>query len=148
MVLIEIAYEGSLRCRATHSLSGTTLVTDAPADNQGDAQSFSPTDLVATALGTCVLTIMGIVAERRGIDLTGARASVKKEMIADPGRRIASLHTTIEIPLDPGDDGRKALESAAAHCPVHASLGERVDAAISFRWGTGLSNEAPTEAKA
>jgi putative redox protein len=135
MVRIEIAYEGSLRCRATHGPSGTALLTDAPADNQGDAQSFSPTDLVATALGTCVLTIMGIVAERRGLDLTGARAHVEKEMIADPGRRIAALRTVIEVPVDPGEEGRKLLESAAAHCPVHASLGERVEAPISFRWG-------------
>jgi putative redox protein len=135
MVRIEITYQGSLRCQASHGPSGATLLTDAPADNQGRAESFSPTDLVASALGTCVLTIMGIVADRHGLDLTGARATVQKEMIADPTRRIASLATLVEVPVNPGAEGRRLLESAAAHCPVHASLGEAVDAPVSFRWG-------------
>lgn len=135
MVHLEIAYEGSLRCRATHGPSGATLITDAPTDNQGQGQSFSPTDLVATALGTCVLTIMGIVAARHDLDLTGAHASVEKEMIADPQRRIARLKIVVKVPVEPGEKGRKLLESAAAHCPVHASLGEALETLVSFRWG-------------
>lgn len=135
VVRIEGGYDGALRCRAEHLASGTTLVTDAPVDNQGRGESFSPTDLVATALGTCITTIMGIVAERRGLDLTSMRWSVEKRMIADPARRIASLHVDIELPAELGEADRKALERAAHHCPVHASLDPRIDAPIRFVYG-------------
>ena len=99
MVKISTAYEGGLRCRAAHGPSGTTLVTDAPLDNHGKGESFSPTDLVATALGACMMTIMGIVADRHGLDLAGMTAETEKVMTAEPPRRIASLRTRLVIPL-------------------------------------------------
>ena len=94
-VHIECQYQGDLHCSAVHGPSGTTLATDAPADNQGRAEAFSPTDLVATALGSCLLTIMGIYARPRNIRIEGARASVEKEMTATPPRRIAKLTVRI-----------------------------------------------------
>ena len=135
MVRIDITYEGKLRCRCTHEPSSTELVTDAPADNQGLGASFSPTDLVATALGSCIATTLGIVASRHELDLTGMRVSVQKTMVADPGRRIGKLTTVIHIPVDPGEESRGRLEAAAQHCPVHKSLGADVEAPILFRWG-------------
>lgn len=134
MVKLSTVYEGGLRCRATHGPSGTTLVTDAPVDNHGKGESFSPTDLVATSLGACMMTIMGIVADRRGIDLTGMTAETEKVMTAAPPRRIASLKTRITIPLPADHEHRAALEQAALSCPVHKSLHPEIDAAIEFVW--------------
>lgn len=135
MVTLTSRYEGGLRCRAVHGPSGTTLVTDAPIDNHGKGESFSPTDLVATALGACMMTIMGIVADRHGLDLTGMRAETVKEMTATPPRRIAGLRTTLTIPLPPDHPQRQLLEQAAHTCPVHKSLLSEIDAAIEFVWG-------------
>jgi putative redox protein len=135
MVQIDIAYEDDLRCRARHAPSGTELVTDAPADNQGKGASFSPTDLVATALGTCMLTTMGIVARRHGWDLRGATARVVKGMVADPARRIGKLTVTLSIPAELDAAARTALERAAATCPVHKSLRD-VEIPVEFRWGS------------
>src|SRR5271170_4056637 len=104
MVEIQIAYQGKLRCRATHVDSGKTIITDAPKDNMGNGESFSPTDLVATALGTCMLTIMGIVAQRMEIDLIGTTVVVTKEMSATPPRRISRLAVTFNIPLKLSDE--------------------------------------------
>src|SRR5579863_5927574 len=98
MVEINISYQGELRCAATHQPSGMQLITDAPKDNHGKGESFSPTDLVAAALGTCMLTIMGIAAQAMQIDLTGTKVTVRKEMAAKPMRRIASLAVTIDVP--------------------------------------------------
>jgi len=134
MVTLKSTYEGGLRCRAVHGPSGTTLVTDAPVDNHGKGESFSPTDLVATALGACMMTIMGIVAERHGIDLAGATAETVKEMTPSPPRRIASLRTRLTIPLPPDHPQRAALEQAAHTCPVHKSLHPEIDAGVEFVW--------------
>jgi putative redox protein len=134
MVRITSSYEGGLRCRAVHGPSGTTLVTDAPVDNHGKGESFSPTDLVATALGACMMTVMGIVAERHGIDLAGMRAETVKEMTTTPPRRIAALRTTVTIPLPATHPQRQLLEQAAHACPVHKSLHPEIDAAIEFVW--------------
>lgn len=131
---IEIQYEGGLRTAATHVQSGTDLVTDAPVDNQGKGESFSPTDLVATALGSCMLTIMGIVAERHGWDLSRATASVTKVMGADPVRHIARLEVTIRVPGEFDAQARNALERAANGCPVHATLGGKVEMPVEFVW--------------
>jgi len=135
MVRIDVAYEGDLRCRATHKPSSTELVTDAPVDNQGKGESFSPTDLVATALGSCMLTIMGIVAERHGVDLSAARVTVIKEMVTEPARRIGKLTTVIHIPVEPEDRVRTMLEKAALACPVHGSLLAEIEKPVMFRWG-------------
>ena len=134
MVTLTTSYEGGLRCRATHGPSGTTLVTDAPVDNHGKGESFSPTDLVATALGACMMTIMGIVADRRGLDLGGMTAETEKVMTAVPPRRIASLKTRITIPLPADHEARSALEQAALACPVHKSLHPEIDALVEFVW--------------
>src|SRR6187549_568986 len=97
MVEITIRYQGDLHCDATHGPSQTTLATDAPVDNQGKGESFSPTDLVATALGTCILTTMAIVAERHGWKMEGSEATVVKHMVADPARRIGKLVVTVKM---------------------------------------------------
>ena len=135
-VSIDINYEGDLRCQATHGPSGTQLYTDAPVDNEGLGRSFSPTDLLATALGSCVMTILGIMAKRNDIDLKGTKVHVEKHMVADPLRRVGSLPVTVTFP--PGlqlDDAMKTkLERAAHTCPVHQSLGEKVEAPIIFNF--------------
>ena len=131
---IRIRYEGGLRTAAAHLRSGTTIITDAPVDNQGQGASFSPTDLVATALGSCILTIMGIVAERHGWPLEGASCEVEKVMAADPVRRIARLAVTLRIPGQLDAQARHALERAAMACPVHATLGSHVEMPVSFVW--------------
>ena len=134
MVTIRTVYEGGLRCRATHGPSGTMVVTDAPVDNHGRGESFSPTDLVATALGACMMTIMGIVAERHAIDLSGMTVETRKEMTASPPRRIAALPTTITIPLPPDHPHRQLLEQAAHTCPVAKSIHPDVAVPVVFVW--------------
>ena len=137
-VEINLVYEGQLRCAATHGPSGAKLATDAPVDNHGKGESFSPTDLVATALGACVMTIMGIVAERNQIDLTGTLVFVTKEMVQQPIRRIGRLPVTVTIPADKAAKvaaaDRTKLETAARHCPVHQSLHPDIDSPIEFVW--------------
>lgn len=133
MVEIHVAYEGSLRTRAKHGPSGTECVTDAPVDNHGKGESFSPTDLVATALGSCMLTILAIHAERRGLDVSGARVRVAKLMGAEPRRHIARLEVTMDLP-SVGPEHRAALEDAARHCPVAESLAEGLEQRVQFRW--------------
>ena len=135
MVQIDIEYQGGLRCEAIHAPSGRRLTTDAPTDNRGKGESFSPTDLVATALGTCILTILGITAEEHGWNIDGARARVVKHMVADPQRRIAELEMVISIPRDPGPEARAVLEQAAGTCPVCHSLGQAVGHPLRWKWG-------------
>ncbi len=134
MVEIRIQYLGDLRCEAAHGPSHTTLLTDAPVDNHGRGESFSPTDLVATALGTCMLTVMGIFAARHGIALAGTKITVQKEMTAVPVRRIARLACEITFPLPPAHPHREALERTALTCPVHQSLHPDVEKPVSFIW--------------
>jgi putative redox protein len=134
MVKISGEYRGDLHCVATHGPSGRTLETDAPVDNQGRGEAFSPTDLVATALGTCILTTMGVAARRLGIDLTGARFEVTKEMSADTPRRIARLATHLWLHRPPTADAQASLERIAHTCPVHQSLAPSVDLPIVVHW--------------
>jgi uncharacterized OsmC-like protein len=134
MVTINIRYEGGLRCAATHGPSGQKLHTDAPVDNHGRGESFSPTDLVATALGSCMATIMGIAAERHQIDLRGMEIEVTKEMSSDAPRRIAKLATKIKVPLPPDHPQRALLENAALTCPVHKSLSAEMEKPVDFDW--------------
>lgn len=137
-VEINIVYEGQLRCRATHGPSKTQLTTDAPVDNHGRGESFSPTDLVATALGTCMTTLMGIVADRNQLDIAGTTVHVVKEMIQEPVRRIGTLRVTIRVPAEKGTglsaEDRKKLETAALHCPVHKSLHPEIQTPIEFSY--------------
>jgi putative redox protein len=134
MVEVNIIYTGELRCMATHQPSGTVLITDAPKDNQGKGESFSPTDLVATALGTCMLTIMGIAAKTMQIDLSGTKVVVDKNMVANPTRRIGKLGVTIDVPTPLGEEQRQQLITAAMSCPVHKSLHPDVHTPIDFLW--------------
>ena len=133
-VQIDIVYQGELRTEATHGPSRNVLVTDAPVDNQGKGEAFSPTDLVATALGSCMLTVMGIYAQRHEIDLRGATVQVQKEMTTGPVRKIARLSTHLAIPLSAQHPQRAALERVALTCPVHQSLHPDVDKPVNFSW--------------
>ena len=110
---ISSSYSGHLRCSSVHSPSGSVLETDAPTDNQGKGERFSPTDLIATALNTCILTIMGIVAERHKWDLKGCTARVEKVMTSEAPRKIALLEVWIELPAHIDAKARKVLEKAA-----------------------------------
>lgn len=134
MVTIEIEYQGDLHCEARHVPTGRLLQTDAPVDNEGRGESYSPTDLVATALGSCILTIMGIYARRHGLDLAGTRLVVEKHMGTEP-RRIVRLPVTITVPTALEERHRQALEKAAHHCPVHASLHPDIDKPITIHYG-------------
>lgn len=135
-VTIDIGYLGDLHCEAVHGPSGMRLVTDAPLDNGGKGEAFSPTDLTATALGTCLMTIMGLVARRHGWDLAGTRVRVIKEMTSVPLRRIGALHATISVPpgrvASPSD--RAVLERAAETCPVRQSLHPDVAVTMAFEF--------------
>ena len=122
MTLIDSRYQGQLRCQVQHGPSGTLLETDAPTDNQGKGERFSPTDLVATALSTCILTIMGIVAERHGWELEGCEARVEKTMTAEAPRRIALLRVWISLPAHLDSQQRALLQRAGDNCPVKLSL--------------------------
>jgi putative redox protein len=135
MVDIQIEYQGDLHCKATHGPSGAELNTDAPQDNQGRGESFSPTDLVATALGTCMLTIMGMAARTLDIDFSGATAAVGKEMTSTPPRRIERLTVRIHVPRSLSAADKEKLERAAHTCPVHKSLHPDVEIPIEFTCG-------------
>ena len=135
MVAIQLEYQGDLHCKAVHEPSGTELTTDAPKDNQGRGESFSPTDLVATALGSCMVTMMGIMARTLNIDIAGATATVEKEMTTAPPRRIQRLTVRIHVPHNLSSEDRETLERAARTCPVHKSLHPDVETPIEFTWG-------------
>jgi putative redox protein len=135
MVQIDVRYEGQLRCTAKHGPSGAVLNTDAPRDNMGKGEAFSPTDLAATALATCMVTTMGIAAQRHNINLEGTTASVTKEMATTPFRRIARLTVQITVPTQLSDDDRQRMRNAALSCPVHKSLHPDVKTAVTFYWG-------------
>ena len=134
MIEINVAYEGQLRTRAIHGPSKCELITDAPVDNHGKGESFSPTDLVATALATCMATVIGIVGERKGIPLIGMKVRVEKHMSDNAPRRIVRLPVTIELPLPADHADRSLLESAALTCPVHQSVHPLIDKPVTFRW--------------
>lgn len=135
MVEITATYEGELHCSATHNPSSKTLETDAPVDNHGRGETFSPTDLVATALITCIATTMAIKAQAMEIELGKMRLRVEKHMSADSPRRIARLPVEICIPFQPDDRQRAILEKTAHACPVHNSLHADIDAPITIHWG-------------
>lgn len=132
MVKITGRYEGQLRTSATHTPSGARLLTDAPVDNHGKGEAFSPTDLLATSLGCCMLTIMGIVAERQGIDLSSVAFEVEKEMSSSAPRRVARLGVRFTMPASLSSEDRTRLEQAAKTCPVHHSLHPQIVCDLSF----------------
>lgn len=134
MVEITINYKGELRCQSQHGPSGQLLETDAPVDNNGKGETFSPTDLVASALGSCMATIMGIVAERREISLEGLSIKVGKVMADDMPRRIAALPVRIEMPMEESSPFKVLMVNAALTCPVHQSLHPDIKVPIEWCW--------------
>ena len=134
MVRITGVYQGELRCSAVHGPSGDALSTDAPRDNQGRGEAFSPTDLVATAFATCVATTMAIEARRHGVELGGLKYEVTKEMAPDAPRRISRLAARFWMPASARRVPAGVLERAAETCPVHQSLAASVEKVIDFTW--------------
>src|SRR5438270_11798679 len=134
MVKVDIKYTGDLHCDATHGPSQSKIATDAPTDNKGKGEAFSPTDLVATALGACMSTIMGMKAEALGVNLRGMTVDVKKEMSKDAPRRIVGLPSEVHIPLPANSPQLEALEQAALNCPVHNSLPLEIVRTDRFLW--------------
>ena len=141
MATIHIDYLGELRTDCVHLQSGTHINTDAPTDNQGRGEAFSPTDLVANALGTCIITTMAINARRDGIDLTGSALDVTKIMTSQPPRRIARIEINLTLQANregesflPNDETRARLEKIAHTCPVAISLHPDIEQAVSIRW--------------
>jgi putative redox protein len=132
MVEIQIEYTGNLRTRATHGPSGTVIETDAPTDNQGLGERFSPTDLVAAALGSCALTIMGIAARKMDVSLEGATVRVEKHMIDQPERRIGRLVAEYRLPPALTHHQRTVMERIASACPVFRSLHPDIKVEIRF----------------
>ena len=130
----KVVYEGNLRTRLTHIYSGTEVITDAPLDNQGLAQAFSPTDLVATALGSCMMTLMGIKARDMQLDLKGTQLEITKVMATNP-RRISEVHITLQFPPNGFTDKDKTiLENTAHTCPVAYSLHPDIKQELVFKW--------------
>ena len=135
-VRIELSYDGELHTSAEHP-SGAKLGTDAPLDNQGRGEAFSPTDLVAAALGSCMMTVMGIVARRHDWSLEGSKVTVDKEMVANPVRRLGRLGVAFEMAPGIPKDARKILERTAHTCPVCKSLCSEVEVDVHFDWSRG-----------
>jgi len=130
----KVLYTSDLRTECTHTLSGNTIITDAPPDNKGKGEAFSPTDLVATSLACCMLTIMGIAANERGFSIDGTRATVTKVMYAEP-RRIGEIHIELVFPKnDYSVKEKKIIEKAAYTCPVSQSLHADLIQEITFKF--------------
>ena len=127
----EIKYQGNLRTTATHLDSGSEISTDAPKDNHGLGETFSPTDMVCSALASCILTIMAIAVEKNGEDIKGAKAMVKKTMGINP-RRISKIDIELTFPRDYDERTKVILERAAHNCPVHHTLSDEVEKNINF----------------
>jgi len=130
-------YIGNLKNELTHGPSGTKLITVPPVDNQGDGSSFSPTDLVATALGSCMMSLITLVGQRDGLDLTGLAFRAEKHMSSTPPRRISAIPVTLHMPKGLTPDQRKKLENAALTCPVHRSLHPDVEKPVTFVYEDG-----------
>lgn len=134
MPTISATYLGNLRVESVHNQSGAKIVTDAPTDNHGKGEAFSPTDLCGAALGACAMTIIGLYAENHGIDVTGATMEITKTMSADP-RRIGKLEVIFNMPDRPYAEKQKAgMERAARACPVHLSLHPDMEQVFTFNW--------------
>jgi uncharacterized OsmC-like protein len=135
MYTIETIYEGDLVSRATHVRSGVAIVTDAPPDNQGKGSSFSPSDLLAASLGSCMLTIMGIAARTHGFNIEGTRVHIVKKMASDP-RRVSGIDVIMDLPPFPyTENHRRIMEHAAKTCPVALSLHPDIKQEVIFNYG-------------
>lgn len=129
----KVTYLGGLRTESIHLKSENSFFTDAPTDNNGKGEAFSPTDTVATGLASCMMTVMGIKARDMGVDMTGTTAHVTKTMASDP-RRISKIKVVLEFPFEAEDKTRKILEYTANTCPVHYSLHPDIEKDITFNW--------------
>lgn len=136
MPTVKTIYLGDLRTNSTHLQSGNQLITDAPTDNMGKGEAFSPTDLLATAAGTCILTTMAIVAQRDGIELTNSEVEVSKIMTQTPPRRIVRLEINLKMKTNVvlSNEQIKKLENTAHKCPVSLSLHPDVEQILTFEW--------------
>ena len=132
-VVITGRYTGDLKMQVRHELSGTECITAAPLDNHGDGSSFSPTDLVATSLGSCIVTVMAIAAQKEGIPFAEASFRVEKHMASDP-RRIAALPLVITMPPGLTEAQRGRLEKVGSHCPVHRSIHPDIETPVEFEY--------------
>lgn len=130
---VKTTYIGDLRTEATHLQSGTKILTDAPVDNHGRGEAFSPTDLLATALGSCMLTIMGIAASTHGFDINGTNVNITKVMATSP-RRVAEIIVELNFPSDYSTKHRRIIEAAAKECPVAASLHPDLKQTLIFNY--------------
>jgi len=135
MVEMKLVYEGGLHTTALHGPSSASLETDAPVDNQGKGEAFSPTDLLATSLASCMLTTMAIVGGREGWQIDGARARVEKHMELEPRRRVARVVVELDMPEGSSAEARERLEETARGCPVAESLHPDTIIDLSMRWG-------------
>lgn len=133
MVKCTITYQGNLHCALEHGPSGASVATDAPVDNRGKGESFSPTDMMCSAMAACMETIMGIYAEDNGLDLSGTIITVGKVMSANP-RRIARIETEISVPLPAGNPHIKALEECVLGSPAMRSLHPDIEVPITWNW--------------
>ena len=129
----KVTYLGNLRTESEHLKSGNTFITDAPTDNNGKGEAFSPTDTVATGLASCMITVMGIKARDMGVDMTGTTAEVTKTMASDP-RRISKIEVVLNFPFEADAKTKKILEHTANTCPVHYSLHPDIEKDITFNW--------------
>lgn len=130
-----LIYKGTLRCEATHLQSGSVIETDAPTDNRGKGERFSPTDLLCVSLGTCIATTMGIKADDMKIDLTGTTVEVTKHMLPDP-RRVAKIEVNLKMPstLQLNEKDKTILEKTGNNCPVTKSLHPDLEVLITYNW--------------
>jgi uncharacterized OsmC-like protein len=129
----KVTYLGNLRTSCEHLKSGSTYITDAPTDNNGKGEAFSPTDTVATGLANCMLTMMGIKARDLEVSLDGTEALVTKTMTANP-RRISKIEVVMQLPSEISSKSQKILENTANTCPVHYSLHPDIEKVIVFNW--------------
>ena len=132
MVRIDATYDGNLRCTATHGPSGKQLITDAPVDNMGKGESFSPTDLLATSMLTCIMTIVAIRADSKKIDVSGMTGSVEKTMASGP-RRVAKLEVVVNLPSGLNMEERAWLITEGCNCPVCVSVSESMEVDVTFQ---------------
>lgn len=128
-----IKYMGNLRCEAEHLQSKSKIETDAPTDNRGKGERFSPTDLLCVSLATCMLTTMGIKAADMGVDITNANADVTKHMASDP-RRIAKIEVAVSLPSNVNEKDRVILERTGNNCPVAKSVHPDIELKLSYDW--------------
>lgn len=138
MVKMELVYEGDLHCGVRHGPSGAEIATDAPVDNEGRGEAFSPTDLLCASLGSCMMTVMGIVARRHDWPLEGARVSIEKHMVVEPARRVGTVVVDFQMPAGIPEQARPVLERSARSCPVKLSLHPDLELDLRFRWGDVL----------